>query len=162
VGDVAVVPGADNVLGVIFSVAELSLFVEIRWMPHRERLSRRGFHSFCIRGAEEFGPFAHDCIANSVVELQVPDSYREPSIPAWRKPLRTVNDDREQDMDNSSWTVGKITITKHVEMLYWAPITPAVAQAMIGASFEDILAMDWLDPTWVNEAGRSPAASIPF
>lgn len=57
-------------------------------------------------------------------------------------------------MDMEHWMIGDISIKKHVEMLYWAPLTPAVAEAWGGGAFEEILAMQWLKPAWMNDAGE--------
>jgi glyoxylase-like metal-dependent hydrolase (beta-lactamase superfamily II) len=57
-------------------------------------------------------------------------------------------------MDMEQWMIGDISIKKHVEMLFWAPLNPAITQAWDGGSFEEILAMAWLNPTWMNEAGE--------
>jgi hypothetical protein len=57
-------------------------------------------------------------------------------------------------MDMEQWMIGDISIKKHIEMVFWAPLTPAIAEAWGGDSFEQILAMDWLKPTWMNDAGE--------
>jgi hypothetical protein len=57
-------------------------------------------------------------------------------------------------MDMEQWMIGDISIKKHVEMLYWAPLSPAITQAWDGGSFEEILAMEWLKPAWMNDAGE--------
>ena len=32
-------------------------------------------------------------------------------------------------MDMEQWMIGDISIKKHVEMLYWEPLSPAITQA---------------------------------
>ncbi|UFS59791.1 MBL fold metallo-hydrolase [Subtercola endophyticus] len=61
------------------------------------------------------------------------------------------------------WLIGEIPITKHVEMLYWSPLSPAIAQGWDSGSLEEVLAMkDWLEPTWMNEAGEIAAGVHSF
>lgn len=60
------------------------------------------------------------------------------------------------------WTVGSILITKLVEFESRAPASIFVAHALRGATEDEVLAIDWLRPKWVDEAGTIGAGVHSF
>jgi glyoxylase-like metal-dependent hydrolase (beta-lactamase superfamily II) len=82
--------------------------------------------------------------------------------------MRVRSDDHHLSFDVmastglAEWTIGSVVITKLVELEFSGVVTSAVSENLDCATIEQVLAIPWLKPTWMNEANEVSASVHSF